>query len=364
MLGSSLDAVRGRGNTLGLARSDRIVVVLVDGLGAAALRARAGHARTLAPRLSKATTITSGFPTTTASALASLTTGVPAGQHGMVGYRVLDAANDRLVNQLSGWDARMRPQLWQPVPTVFERAVAESVGAHVVGPARYAHSGLTEAILRGARYRPAAGIADRFRAARELLDAGGSSIVYLYIPELDQTAHARGWESPEWTAQLEGVDAEVADFAGTLRAGEGMLVTADHGVLDVPAHQHVLFGDGPLLDGVRFVAGEPRCLQLHLQPDAGDGAVDRLAAAWTEAEGARAWVATRAEMIASGWFGSVTEAAAERMGDLFVAARKAVAYYDERDASRAGRSMIGQHGSLTPEELQVPLIGFGTAAAR
>lgn len=356
MLTSSLDAVAGRSNALGLARADRMLVVLVDGLGAASLRARAGHARTLAPRLNKATTIPSGFPTTTASALASLTTGLSTGSHGLVGYRVLDPVNDRIVNQLSGWDDGMRPLDWQPAPTVFEKAVAEDIGATVIGPERYAHSGLTGAILRGAEYRVARTIPERFRAARVELDRGGKRIVYLYVPELDQTAHAKGWETPEWTGYLESVDAEVGDFARGLRGGEGMLVTADHGVLDVPAHQHVLLKDGPLLDGVRFVAGEPRCLQLHVHP----AAADRLLAAWIEAEGSRAWIASKAQMISSGWLGEVTEVAASRMGDIFVAARKAIAYYDDR-GSTSGQSMIGQHGSLTPEELQVPLIGFGTA---
>lgn len=360
MLTSSLDAVTGRSNALGLARADRMVVVLVDGLGAAALRARTGHARTLAARLTKATTMASGFPTTTAAALASLTTGLSSGTHGLVGYRVLDVANDRIVNQLSGWDAQMRPREWQPAPTVFELAVAEGVAATVIGPERYAKSALTEAILRGAQYHPARTIAERFAAARAELDRGGKRIVYLYIPELDQTAHAKGWESPEWTGYLELVDAEVAAFATGLRSGEGALLTADHGVLDVPAHQHVLLEDGPLLEGVRFIAGEPRCLQLHVRPDARD----RLLAAWIDAEGSRAWVASKEEMIASGWYGEVTEVAAARMGDIFVAARKAIAYYDDRDPAKSGQAMIGQHGSLTPEELHVPLIGFGTAAFR
>ncbi|WP_208544749.1 alkaline phosphatase family protein [Rathayibacter festucae] len=354
VLPGALDALLGRPGTFGSPRVERIVVVLVDGLGAANLRQRAGHARTLAPALTKATTLASGFPTTTAAALASLTTGRRPGEHGMVGYRVLDRAHDRLVNQLSGWDDRMVPEQWQPHPTVFERAVEAGVAASVIGAARYAHSGLTRAILRGAEYRVAGGVAERFAAARDLLDRGGRQLVYLYVPELDMTAHARGWESPEWTTALEQLDGEVAAFVRGLSGREGVLVTADHGVLDVPASSHVLVREPALLEGVRHLAGEPRCLQLHLEAGV-DPAV--VAARWSEAEGSRAWIATRDEVAASGWFGEVGTPAAERMGDVFVAARKAIAYYSAEDAS--GRSMIGQHGSLTPEETQVPLLGFG-----
>ncbi|WP_258072759.1 alkaline phosphatase family protein [Rathayibacter sp. AY1C5] len=357
VLPGALDALLGRPGLFGSPRVERIVIVLVDGLGAANLRQRGGHSRTLAPALNRATTLVSGFPTTTAAALASLTTGLRPGGHGMVGYRVLDRASDRLVNQLSGWDEGMVPETWQPHPTVFEQASAAGVRAGVIGPARYARSGLTRAILRGAEYHSAGGVAERFTAARALLDEGGRQLVYLYVPELDQAAHARGWESPEWTAALELLDGEVGGAVRGLSARESVLVTADHGIVDVPASSHVLVERGPLLEGVRHLGGEPRCLQLHLEPGVDP---DEVARRWIEAEGARAWIATRDGVAASGWFGEVSPAAAERMGDVFVAARRTIAYYAADDSS--GRSMIGQHGSLTPEETQVPLLRFGGLA--
>jgi hypothetical protein len=160
----------------------------------------------------------------------------------------------------------------------------------------------------------------------------------------------------EWTSALEDVEAMLGGLAQRLGRGEGMLVTADHGVIDIPGYAHVLVDEVPgLLDGVRHVAGEPRCLQLRFE-ETGDPAaiVDR----WREAESHRAWVATRDEVIDSGWLGPVEPEVRARMGDLFVAARKAIAYYDARTAGGA-RSMVGQHGSLSPTELRVPLLRFG-----
>src|SRR3954466_11827311 len=109
---SCLAAIRGEQNALRLPAVRTAIVLLVDGLGSAALAARAGHARTL---LAASTTMQSGFPTTTASARPPLTTGTRPGQHGLVGYSVLDAANDRVINQLSGWDG-IDPATWQPQP--------------------------------------------------------------------------------------------------------------------------------------------------------------------------------------------------------------------------------------------------------
>ena len=127
VLDSSLASIAGEPNALSLPRGPA-VVVLADGLGAANIQQRAGHARYLASRLAKRDVIRTVFPSTTAAALASLTTGRMPGEHGLVGYRVLDAAGDRVVNQLNGWDDRMRPESWQRVPTLFETAARARPG--------------------------------------------------------------------------------------------------------------------------------------------------------------------------------------------------------------------------------------------
>jgi predicted AlkP superfamily pyrophosphatase or phosphodiesterase len=364
VLPGCLEAILGRRNPLALPPVDRTVVVLVDGLGATSLRASAGHARMLARALTKATTITAGFPTTTASNLATLTTGEPPGIHGLVGYSVLDDRHDRVVNQLTGWDARLDPATWQRSRTVFERAAELDVPSVVVAPERYRDSGFTRAVLRGADFVGGKSIADRFAAARMALDGLERGIVYLYIPELDQTSHSHGWESAPWAQRLETVDHEVSRFVSMLGPREGLVLTADHGVLDVPARAHVLFGDdAALVDGIRFIAGEPRCLQLHVEPDAGPAVRDGILERWRQAESSRAEVISRAEAIARGWFGPVVDAeVAPRIGDILVAARKAIAYYDVRAASQKARDMIGQHGSLSPEETAIPLLRFGAFA--
>jgi predicted AlkP superfamily pyrophosphatase or phosphodiesterase len=346
-----LDALQGRRGTLGLAPVTHAVVVLVDGLGTSALTPRAGHARTLAPRLAIDGSISSVFPTTTAAALATLTTGALPGQHGLVGYTVLDAANDRVVNQLTGWDAGMTAD-WQLRPTLFETADAAGLASIAIGPARYRESGFTHAVLRGAEYRPAASIADRLARAAEAL-SGPSALVYVYVPELDSASHAHGLESPNWVSALEELDAAVGGFLPRLGPRHGALITADHGVVDVPPEAQRLVPD-ELLEGVRHVAGEPRCLQLHLEPgESPDAHAER----WREAEGTRAWIATRTEAIEAGWFGPVSPEVLPRIGDVLVAARKRIAYYTDPDDT--GRKMIGQHGSLSADELTIPLLRWG-----
>ena len=366
VLASSLASLQGVQNGFELPAASGAVIVLVDGLGAGNLQARAGHARFLSTRMSRRDVIRTVLPSTTAAALASFTTGRMPGEHGLVGYKVHDTAHDRLVNQLNGWDAGMMPETWQRSETLFESATADGVPTFAIGAARYADSGYTRAVLRGAEFRAAASVPDRFAMAQSVLEQHRGALVYLYVPELDQAAHAHGWESARWLGLLEQLDAEVAAFERRMPRGTGLLVTADHGVVDVPAHRHVFVDARPdLLDGIRHVGGEPRFLSLYAEPGLDEAARAQLVEDWRSAEGHRAWVLGRDEAIESGLYGpTVADEVRSRIGDVLIAARSGIAYYDRREPNRQAELMVGQHGSLTDEETRVPLIRAGAYARR
>lgn len=338
--------MRGERGALELPQVDAAVVLLVDGLGAAQLGQRAGHARTIAA--APGGSVDAGFPTTTASALASLTTGALPGQHGIVGYDAL-VPGVGVRNQLRDWDGAMDPATWQRLPTVLE-----SMPSIVIAEPKHASSGFTRAVLRGAEYRGGGTVADRFALAEQAVRE--HALVYLYVPELDRIGHDTGWQSSRWTDALEALDGHVARFAASLPRRTGMLVTADHGMVDVDASAHLIVPP-QLLETVAHVAGEPRCLQLHLAPGA---SAEECAHAWRAWLGDAAWVATRQQVIDADWLGPVHPEVLPRLGEVFVAARGRTALYaDEADPARG---MIGQHGSLTQDELRVPLRRFGAFA--
>lgn len=345
--------------TLRPARS--AIVVLVDGLGAGALQARAGHARWLAapPVHGMAKRLRSGFPTTTAAALSTLTTGRPPGSHGVVGYSGWNPDTGQVMNLLSGWDDEV-PADWFLGETLFTRAHALGVEAVVVGPGRYRASGMTANVLGGARYVAADTIAQRVDAALAET-ATGRSLVYLYVPELDSIGHKRGWESDRWTAELELLDGELSRLDARLPGDVGVVVTADHGVLDVPEHANLAM-DPVLLADVVGIAGDPRCRQLAVAPGTD---VPALVAAWRTRYGKKAYVASRDEAVAAGWFGAVDDRVLPRIGDVIVVARGSWAFNDDR-ALRPGevpKRMVGQHGAMTDEETFVPLRLAGAFAA-
>lgn len=346
-----------RGESEDLARATSVVLVVVDGLGAISLRAHAGHARALTAGMAKRDVAYSVFPSTTAAALTSILTGVWPGVHGLVGYRVLDPSRDVLVNQLTGWESEgLDPTIWQMAPTIFERAAEAGHGAFAVGLSAYAHSGFTRATLRGAEFSAATSAAERVQAAYDIAERNPGSFVYCYLPEVDKAGHKHGIASAEWVAALEDVDAALAARVPT---GVGVVVTSDHGMVDVPPRRQVVL-DESHLRGIRHVGGEPRMIHAYLDADADAAGV---LAQWRSDLDGIADVLTREEAVAAGLFGPlVAEASASRVGDLLAVARGNGAVYDGTASDQRGRGMVGQHGGLTPEERQVPLIRFGAFA--
>jgi hypothetical protein len=281
-------------------------------------------------------------------------TGVDPGVSGMVGYAVRDPESGAIVNQLSGLDA-VDVATWQPIETVWETNA--DIPAVIVSSSRYRHSGLTRAILRGADYVSAQTYDERLAAVDAFVRLHRDGVVYVYVPELDMTAHASGVGSQQWARRLEEFDGFIADVQRMLSTQDGLVITADHGVIDVPSTKHLVIpADSPILDGV-VTGGEPRFMHLYV-----DGDISAKARAWRDAEGSRAYIATRDEAIAAGWFGVVSEGHRDRIGDIVVTPRGQNVYYDARVATTQSMAMIGQHGGLSRAETHVPLVFAGAYA--
>ncbi|WP_116452762.1 alkaline phosphatase family protein [Blastococcus litoris] len=329
----------------------RVAVLLVDGLGADLVRAHADLAPTLAALSSPAGDLSAPCPSTTPVSLATLGTGLPPGAHGILGFVTAVPGEDRALNHVQ-WADDPDPDVWQARPTVFEQAEAAGVPATAVGPYAYAGSGLTRAVYRGATYTGAVSHGDLCALVLRSLAAAPRALVYGYIPELDLTGHVRGVDSAAWRAQLAFVDRVVEQLVAGLPDDAALVVTADHGMLDVPDDTRFDLDEEPALaDGVRLLAGEPRARYVHAEPGAAGDVLHR----WREVLGHRAWVASRDEAVASGVFGPVDDDLAGRIGDVVALARGTWALTTPR-LEPGPSSLVGYHGSLTATELAIPLL--------
>lgn len=333
---------------LGLPMARSVVVVLVDGLGRRQLDAMRGHARTLIGLGDGV--LRSGFPSTTATSLATLGTGQAAGATGMTGYTAR-VGEGRLGNLVS-WEGLPDARTWQPQPTVFEQAADSGLAFTHVGRAKFGGSGLTTAALRGADFVGISTGDDWIDATARAARAPG--VTYSYWGAVDAIGHAHGWGSHAWIDQLEEIDDLVSRLLRRLPRGTLVVLTSDHGMVntaDAPVWD--IAGEPALRDGVAMVAGEPRATHVHLAA----GQDPELAASrWQDVLGLDALVATRDQAVAAGWFGAVDERVAPRLGDLIVAMAGRARLVDSRVHSASAMALPGMHGSMTPDEVEVPLL--------
>lgn len=335
---------------LGEARS--AVVVLIDGLGHRLLSAHAAHTPYLRGLLKSGRRLQSGFPSTTANSLSTLGTGLLPGGHGVVGYRVLDPELDVIVNQLT-WNAPTDPTTWVPGPTLLEMLSDSGLDVVSFGEAKFAGRGLNQASLRGGRFVPSKTLRERVDQVARELRGKGKHLAYLYWGELDKIGHQHGVDSWAWLEELERIDSELRRLAGSVPADTLLLVTADHGMVDVPHASRLDLADRPdLRTGIRHVGGEPRA--VHLYTD--DGAAPDVAAAWREGVGGKAEILTRDETIDEGLLGPVAPRNIERIGNVLCVSSAGFSVVDSEHESPAALSLIGHHGGLTQDELEIPLL--------
>lgn len=328
------------------------VVFLVDGLGATLLERYAEHAPYLASlQATSGAAGTAGVPSTTSTSLTSLGTGLPPGTHGLVGFTSRVPETGKLLNALF-WDKSVDPLQWQPHPTAFSRLTDEGVRVDVVNKREFDRSGLTIAAHRGAGYIGADRVGERIAGAVDC-SRRRPSLTYLYDGDLDWTGHRYGVDSPQWLQQLAAIDAETVQLREALPDEVRLVVVADHGMVDATAPGARLdVDDHPeLREGLVLLGGEARFRHLYCA----DGAADDVAGRWAQTLGERAEVLTREQAVTRGWFGAVTEPVLPRLGDVVVAARGDLAMFSSKDFGYE-MSLVGLHGSLTPDEMLIPLL--------
>ena len=258
---------------------------------------------------------------------------------------------DGLLNALT-WDSQVDPVRYQPHPTVFERAKAARVAVSVVSKRQFRETGLTLAGLRGPRFRGADSLGERVAAIAEELAGPGPRLVYTYDGDLDFTGHRQGCESAAWRYQLVQLDRFAEQIYDELPSRTALVVTADHGMIDVPLTSRIDVDDKPeLREGVELIAGEARFRHVYVKP----GALADVRALWQYAVGERAIVAARDEAIAEGWFGAVEARVVDRIGDLLVVSRDLFAV-EIRSVFPVEAKLIGLHGGFSEDELLVPLL--------
>ena len=333
------------------------IVFLVDGFGYEQLLEYKAHTPFLRKHLGEDTEIRCGFPSTTVTSLASLTTGLPAGQTGLVGYSTRHQVAARAVNFIR-WEELPEPRQVQRQATIFEKLSAVGINSCVVSKREYQFSNLTAAVLRGGNFVGAGTSAELIDATELIMRK--SRFAYLYWSELDSRGHHYGVGSPQWLNALEEVDSLVGALVENLRPNQELILTADHGMVNADLSTSFDLADHPRLSNqIAVVAGEPRCTQIFLHDGGAETPVAKFSLDLQEAIGEQGLVLPKNQAIELGLFGErIAPHVLPTIGDVLVLATGNNIVVDSWRQSESMRNLAGVHGSLTSAEVRIPRLTF------
>ena len=236
------------------------VMLLVDGLGIAQL----GHPSARSMDSAKRGTLHAPFPTTTSVSLATVATGLPPSQHGLVSHLTWLEEAGGVVNTLKWVDLAGLPVAYDyasvlPHNNLWERLRAAGIEPITVQPGPFDGSPLSRLVYRGARFEPTWDTSDLVEATVQLAGTG-RRFIFTYVWQVDFAAHVNGMGSPEF-AEAMTLAAGVWDgLASRLPADVALVGTADHGLLEFSEEDKILIRE-KRFDPLRF-AGDPRGVLL------------------------------------------------------------------------------------------------------
>jgi hypothetical protein len=358
-------------------RYDHVVLVYFDAFGWRFAERHGDHV--LLREADAVERLTSQFPSTTTVHTPTIHSGLPVAEHGLYEWHVLEPSLNRLVTPLlfcfAGDDAGdglvaagFHPEAMFPSESLYERLARQGVASHVAQPAAFADSASSRCMLRGSTVHP-------FVTPTEALAAVGASLSieeraygFVYLPDADSLMHQVGPVGEEvaslFEATLSAIDAAVR--GNVFPAGTLVLVTADHGMANISPERttyvNVLWpGIAEWLavgaDGKPLApAGSCRDLFLHVRPGEVEHVVSTLAASLAGI----AEVHPVERLVQEGLFGATpSDALRARLADVVCLPYLGEAVY-WLEPGRFEQRFNGQHGGLTPEEMDIPLVAHVT----
>ncbi|NNF68838.1 MAG: hypothetical protein HKN01_03630 [Acidimicrobiia bacterium] len=317
--------------------ADTYVLVLFDGLGASQL----DHQVAGPLRESLATTIDAPFPSTTTVSLATVATGLPASQHGILGYQLWMPELDVVANTIH-WTTLWGDALdidagaLLPHPNLWQRLTDHNIEPITVQPTNFQGSSLSQALYRGCRFEGITTLDELVTATVDLAAQPGR-LIFTYFPNVDFAAHVYGQESDEYGAALAAAALVWEQIGLRLPQGAVAVGTADHGHVDFAADRRIKIPKGDHDD--REFYGDGRAMFVK-----GDGAAlaETLPATWIPIDRCRHWWGP----------GPMSETAEKRLPDGILLADDDHVLLHRFSDDR----MIGNHGALTDAERTIPLL--------
>ena len=339
----------------------RVVLLLLDGLGSKQLHRfiLAGKGRKFLA-LHPWQKVTTACPATTAAVITTLATGASPTEHAILGWHLhlpdlgLDGTILPFVTRTDtplatdGFDLKKYLALPAPIASIPGRRVLISQGHIPTSRTSLAQPWWTER-------HSFENLAGLLRHLRAFARSPGRAYAYAYWPSYDSHCHMHGPEGRVPAKHLAELDAFLARVQCTLAGTDTLLlVTADHGHMQTHTRIDLSKIPGFYDTLATLPSGDARMVQCFVRP-----ARERDFLSLTRTApllGACACVPL-SEVLRSGILGpgKPHPALKNRLGDYVLFAAPGHAFLYPSAQSGEKKIMFGNHGGLSPDELEVPL---------
>jgi len=337
-----------------------VILFVVDGLGYNYLTGR-GKQSVFAQHLQGS--LTSVFPTTTASAITSYFTCQTPQQHGLMGWYMYLQEIDDIITVLP-FKPRASP-VWSRLKeectkvlfdfeSVFEKI---KVPSHIVTKKNIINSVYSLATSRNATRVPYNDMDEMFEKVKDIvLGSQQQNFTYCYWSGFDSIGHDFGVNSEQTFAHFNLLDDAfnqlLIDLKGT---NSTVIVTADHGFTDIEPSDVVNLEDHPVLQDtlIRPLCGEPRVAFCYVDPKK----TQQFLSYVNEKMSEYCVLYKNEELVKQGVFGigAPHPSLLSRIGDYVLVMKDNYVIKDTLKNEKPF-TQIGVHGGLSDDELYVPLI--------
>ena len=331
---------------------ERIIFFIADALGVYTLSYWSDLLQKFIDKIAYSEVLSSIAPTTTASALPTLTTGLLPPKHGVSGYRMYLKELGGIVKMFD-----LQPVKWRGVgeiytgeefklmygETIFEKLSRENINSYYILKNSISESLFSKEITRGANVTTYHATADIISSVNSSVKQADRSLVYVYWEEIDTLSHEYGPFSEQVAEGIKHLLWIINEIYEKNKEEVLLLLVADHGHIEVNQQEVIRTGVSPCAGCLTIPFGERRFLYFIRREDAYS----------VECERCRAIGIENYNRL----FGdSIDEKVSDRFGNLVVLVdgRGIIIYkYREEDQEK---KMRGHHGGLSREELLVPFI--------
>ncbi len=328
-----------------------IVLVVVDGLGFNYLVKQQSF---LSDKIKAK--ITSVFPATTAAAIPTFLTGLAPQQHSMVGWFMYLKELGLMVMPL-----RFQTVLGQTLSGYVEVAdlfptkhFANSlrVNRHYVTPQVIKETDYNKSMFNKFNIHGFKNINGFFRQIKRSISSPGKKFIYAYWMDFDLLAHHHGIRSSIVKNHFKLLDKGFQRLFASIGKETQVIITADHGFIDVPKKKLITLEKFPkIFDFISVpIWGDSRVLYISLKL----GSEKSFLRFFKRELSFCCSVYKSRDLVSKGYFGlgKVNKRFLERIGDYVIILKEnyAFEYHELKNVH------IGRHSGVSEDEMFVPLI--------